>query len=95
MKFFARFAYLLNSSVSRATGHGLKGPKFKFWPQTNIFFHYFYYSLLEIASLICMNGQQPILYGNVINLIIYALKFLISISKIVLKKKIYNEMWTN
>ena len=85
MKFFRR----LNSSVSRATVHGLKGPRFESRPQTNIFFHYFYYSLLENASLICKNGQRPVLYGNVINLIIYALKVLISN---ILLKKYYSKM---
>ena len=74
--------HYLDSSVSRASVHGLKGTRFE--SLTNIFFIFFYYSLLENASLICKNGKRPVLYGNVMNLIIHALKVLIS--KILLKK---------
>ena len=56
MKFFRKVVHRLNSSVSRATVHGLKGPRFESWPQTNVFFITFIF-LNKNASLTCKNGH--------------------------------------
>ena len=88
MKFFRKFVHRLDSSIIRATVYGLKGPRFESWPQTNIFFHYFYCFLLKMLIL---HVKMAILYGNVIKLIIYALKVFISECEKIL---FYNEMLT-
>ena len=81
MKFFAKVGHCLNSSVSRATVHGMKGPRFESWPQTNIFFIIF---IIIYCKMLLLYVKTDILYGNDINLIIHALKILIS--NILLKK---------
>ena len=88
MKFFCKFVHRLDSSVSRATVSGLKGPRFESWPQKNVFFITFIFFYLKMLLL---HVKMAILYGNVIKLIIYALKVLISECEKIL---FYNEMWT-
>ena len=64
MKFFRKFVHRLNSSVSRATVHGLKGPRFESWPQTNVFSLLLFFYL----KMLLLHVKMAILYGNVIRL---------------------------
>ena len=75
IKFFAKFGHCLNSSVSRAIVHGMKGTRFESWPQTNFFFIIF---IIPYYKMLLLYVKTDILYGNVMDLIIHALKVLIS-----------------
>ena len=81
IKFFGQISHCLNSSVSRATVLGLKGPKFESClKQTS--FHYFYYFFTWNCNSYV---KMAVLHENVMNLIILeTLKVLFS--NILLKK---------
>ena len=84
MKFFPTIGLCLDSSVSRAIVHGMKGTRFESWPQTNIFLIFLIIFIILYCKMLLLYVKTDISYGNDINLIIHALKVLIS--NILLKK---------